>query len=141
MKYKSIEDLVITKITQNRGTQNFISSYALVELAHEIGINDLPKRVDKKTVALRIADIVGYSELAHMAHVGVSSYELQQRFGISGAEVKRMATKGFLTVVGKERFRMYGKQCEANLYSLEDYFREEDEVIQWLVDNRRRSQR
>ena len=37
-------------------------------------------------------------------HLGVSNYGMQQKFGISHADLRRLTRIGFLQVTGKERF-------------------------------------
>ncbi len=134
MDYKTPEELIITLIDQNRGTHNFIDKSRLIELALENGIEDVSDKMYKKDIAVALAEKIGYPELAKLASVGVSSYEMQKKFGITNAEVKKMAKGGFITVVGTESFRMYGKTCHADLYSPYDYFKSEEEVISWLVE-------
>ena len=134
-KYTTPEDIIIYKIDQNRGTQNFIFKEELIQIAKENDIKDITNKMDKKAIAIKIADKIGYVELAKKANVGVSSKELQDKFGITNDDIKRMAKNGFLTIVGKEPFRMYGKTRYANLYSAYDYFKSEEEIKQWLEDH------
>ena len=134
MNCKTPEEMIITLIDQNRGTHNFIDKSRLIELALENGIEDVSDKMYKKDIAIALAEKIGYPELAKLASVGVSSYEMQKKFGITNAEVKKMAKGGFITVVGTESFRMYGKTCHSDLYSPYDYFKSEEEVISWLVE-------
>lgn len=127
------EEMIITLIDQNRGTHNFIDKSRLIELALENGIEDVSDKMYKKDIAIALAEKIGYLELAKLASVGVSSLELQKKFGITNNEVKKMAKGSFITVVGTKSFRMYGKTCHADLYSPYDYFKSEEEVISWLV--------
>ena len=138
--YKTPEEMIITLISQNRGTHNFINKSELVKLALENGL-DASDKMDKKDIAITVADKIGYPELAEKASVGVSSYEMQKKFGITNDEVKKMAKAGFITVVGTDSFRMYGKTCHAELYSPYDYFKSEDEVISWLVEHPKRERK
>lgn len=133
-KYTTPEETIIEKISENRGTQNFINKAALIEIAKENDIEDITDKMDKKLIAIKVAEKIGYAELAVRANVGVTSYELQKKFGISNDDIKHMAKDGFITVVGKEQFRLYGKTRYANLYSTYDYFKFE-EIKQWLEDH------
>ena len=135
MKYKTPEEIIIGKISENRGTKNFINKYELIKLALENGVEDVSDKIDKRIIATKVAEKIGYYELAVKANVGVSSYELQKKFGITNNEIKKMAKGGFITVVGKEQFRLYGKTRYANLYSPYDYFKSEEDVINWLVEH------
>ena len=135
MNCKTPEEMIITLIDQNRGTHNFIDKSRLIELALENGIEDVSDKMYKKDIAIALAEKIGYPELAKLASVGVSSYEMQKKFGITNAEVKKMAKGGFITVVGTESFQMYGKTCHADLYSPYDYFKSEEDVINWLVEH------
>ena len=141
MKYKTPEEIIIGKISENRGTQNFISKFELIKLAEENNIEDITDKTDKKVIAVKIAEKIGYPELAVKANVGVSSYELQEKFGITNDDVKKMANKGFITVVGKERFRMYGKTRYANLYSPYDYFKSQEEINNWITEHPKREKK
>ena len=134
MDCKTPEEMIITLISQNRGTKNFIQKSELIEIAIDNGL-EVNDKMDKKDIAVALAEKIGYPELAKLASVGVSSLELQKKFGITNNEVKKMAKGGFITVVGTESFRMYGKTCHADLYSPYDYFRSEEEVISWLVEH------
>lgn len=134
MDYNTPEEMIITLIDQNRGTHNFIDKSRLIELAFENGVEDVSDKMYKKDIAIALAEKIGYAELAELASVGVSSYEMQKKFGITNNEVKKMAKGGFIKIVGTESFRMYGKTCHADLYSPYDYFRSEEEVISWLVE-------
>lgn len=134
MNYTTPEEMIITLISQNRGTKNFIQKSELIEIAIDNGL-EVNDKMDKKDIAKSVAEKIGYPELAKLASVGVSSYEMQKKFGITNAEVKKMAKGGFITVVGTESFRMYGKNCHADLYSPYDYFKSEEDVINWLVDH------
>lgn len=134
MNCKTPEEMIITLINQNRGSKNFIQKSELIEIAIENGL-DVNDKMDKRDIAKCVADKIGYLELAKVASVGVSSLELQKKFGITNAEVKKMAKSGFISVVGNESFRMYGKTCYADLYSPYDYYKSEEEVISWLVEH------
>ena len=123
MTCKTPEEMIITLINQNRGTHNFINKGELIKLAIEKGV-DASDKMDKKEIAIAIAEKIGYS-----------SYEMQKKFGITNNEVKKMEKGGFITVVGTESFRMYGKTHQANLYSPYDYFKSEEDVINWLVEH------
>lgn len=135
MDYNTPEEMIITLIDQNRGTHNFIDKSRLIELALENGIEDVSDKMYKKDIAIALAEKIGYPELAKLASVGVSASQMQKKFGITNAEVKKMAKGGFITVVGTESFRMYGKTCHADLYSPYDYFKSEEDVINWLVEH------
>ena len=134
MDCKTPEEMIITLISQNRGTKNFIQKSELIEIAIDNGL-EVDNKMDKKDIAVALAEKIGYAELAKLASVGVSSYEMQKKFGITNDEVKKMAKAGFITVVGNESFRMYGRTCNADIYSPYDYFKSEDEVISWLVEH------
>lgn len=136
MDCKTPEEMIITLISQNRGTHNFINKDKLINLALENGVEDVSDKMDKKDIAVAFAKQIGYAELAKLAAVGVSSYEMQKKFGISNREVKKMADSGFFTIVGSESFRMYGKTRHANLYSPYDYFKSEEEILDWLDEHK-----
>ena len=133
MNCKTPEELILTLIGQNRGTKNFISKSELIDVAIDNGI-DVTDKMDKMSIAKCVAENIGYPALAKIASVGVSSYEMQKKFGITNNDVKKMAECGFITVVGTESFRMYGKTCQANIYSPYDYFKSEEDIKKWLME-------
>lgn len=135
MNYKTPEEMIITLISQNRGTKNFIQKSELIEIAIDNGL-EVNDKMDKKDIAVAFAKQIGYAELAKLAAVGVSSYDLQKKFGITNNEVKKMAREGFITIVGTESFRMYGKTHHANIYSPYDYFKSEEEILNWLDEHK-----
>lgn len=134
MNYKTPEEMIITLISQNRGTKNFIQKSELIEIAIDNGL-EVNDKMYKKDIAVALAEKIGYAEFAKLASVGISSLELQKKFGITNNEVKKMEKGGFITVVGTEPFRMYDKNRYANLYSPYDYFKSEEEIINWLVEH------
>ena len=135
--YTSPEDIVLRKISQNRGTQNFMDKSDLIILGLENGV-DVNNKMLKKDIAYMILSKIGYAKLSSIAQIGVTSRELQERFGITNEEVKRMAKGNYITIVGKEHKRIYGKEIFIDLYSPDDYFKSEEEVIRWIVDHPRR---
>ena len=134
--YSNVEVLILDKITQKSNVQ--ILKPDLINLAHEIGLEEANDKMDKFTIAFLIAEKIGYDELAKKAKIGVSSYELQEKFNITNDDIKRMAKDGFLTVTGSERFRLYGKDLEAPLYSPYDFFKTEQEIKDWMTAHPKR---
>ena len=69
--------------------------------------------------------------------MGVSSYSFQQKFGISGIDVKLLANRGMLKITGKERFSVHGEPHYAPLYSvMQIYLLTPETVQEWLEDLR-----
>lgn len=133
-RFETPEDFIRHAITSNRGTQNVLDKYELISLAltHDIDIN--PQKMTKDEIYLRVIEKVPLEEICKKCrHLGVSSHSFQQKFNVTHKEVKRMARSGFIKITGSERFRAYGKECYADLYSVYDYFRlTAEEVHNWL---------
>ena len=132
--YSTPEEMIISLISQNRGTHNFIDKDALISMASENGI-DVDDRISKREIAIKVAELIGYKELSQQANVGVSSYELQQRLGISDTIIKRMVRDGFISVTGYEFVRIYGKYRKCPLYNVYDCFKTNEQIQEWLKEH------
>lgn len=141
MYYISPEDIVLKKICSNRGAHNFIMKGELLAIALKNGYTDATLALEKETLAEMVAEAIGYKKLAEIAHVGVTSYEMQVKFGITNSDLKRMAKAGFVSVTGSELFRLYGETREASLYDPWDYFKSQEEIDRWLKEHPKRTKK
>lgn len=138
--YSSPEEFIRKMITANMGTDSLMYKHDMIKLAESKGLFS-PKKALKAMNKDELYDLLLGSmtaeELALHAHIGISSYEYQQRFDIDNSDVKFMASHGFISVTGKRLFRAYGKYHYADLYSCFDYFRlTKEDVWEWLNANR-----
>ncbi len=120
--FQSPEEYIIHRIGLNMGTHSCIAKTRLLQLARENGIF-----IDPDTNKVKIARIVmrkiGAEALAKECQsMGVSSYNFQQKFGITNADVKLLAQTEFLKVTGTERYRTFNGYRYASLYSVFQYF-------------------
>ena len=68
-------------------------------------------------------ETIGVESLADACEqMGVSSYSFQQKFGISGIDVKLLANRGMLKTTGKGRFSVHGEPHYAPLYSVMQFY-------------------
>lgn len=132
--FKSPEEFIRHEICANRGTQNVIDKDELAALARSFGIEVDEKKLTKDEIYLCMRKSVSVEDIAsHCQHLGVSSFNFRQKFGITHEEVKRMARFGFIKITGSQRIRLYGKYRNAALYSVFDYFRlSQEDVDEWL---------
>lgn len=133
-QFNSPEEFIRHEICANRGTQNVIDKDELATLACSFGIEVDEKKLTKDEIYLRMRKSVSVEDIAaHCQHLGVSSFNFQQKFGITHEEVKRMARFGFIKITGSQRIRLYGKYRNVDLYSVFDYFRlSQEDVDEWL---------
>lgn len=50
-------------------------------------------------------------------HIGIRSLDVQDRFGITHQEVKKLEKSGFLKISGYETARLYGRYVKVPLYN------------------------
>ena len=90
----------------------------------------------KSEIAAFLMDAIGVEKLANAcSHMGVSSYPFQQKFGITGNDVKQFAKRGLLKITGNERFLSHGEAHYASLYSVVQYYTLTLEQVQeWKME-------
>ena len=140
-KFPTPYDYIKRQIVANKGTQNSIMKDKLIELAKKNGVL-VEKSDTKEMIFVNLVEKMPLEDIVAECNIGIGSFAFQQKFGITGADVKKMAEKGFIKVTGKEYFRAYGQSLYANLYSVFDYYRlTSDEVHKWLQANTRKKKR
>ncbi len=136
--YKTPTEYIIAELNKNKGTQNNVMKCELLDKAKELEIEFDEKKIDKSELIDRIIEKIGVEAIAECYGVGIGSYHWQQKFGITNADVKKMAKKGFIKITGQERYRAYGKYLWANLYSVFQYYQfSSEEIHRWLNNNKR----
>ena len=133
-QFPTAEAYVLHRITHGKGV---ISKDGLVQLAkeHHVPISNF---WSKNEIAEFRMETIGVESLADACEqMGVSSYSFQQKFGISGIDVKLLANRGMLKITGKERFSVHGEPHYAPLYSVMQFYLLTPETVQeWLEDLR-----
>ena len=134
-QFPTAESYVLHQITRNRGSQNCISKAGLIRLAEEnhVLVSDL---WSKSEITAFLMDTIGVEQLAAAcSHMGVSSYSFQQKFGITGNDVKQFAKRGLLKITGNERFLSHGEAHYALRYSVMQYYTLIPEQVQeWKME-------
>lgn len=118
-QFPTAEAYVLHRITHGKGV---ISKDRLVQLAkeHHVPISNF---WSKNEIAEFLMETIGVESLADACEqMGVSSYSFQQKFGISGIDVKLLANRGMLKITGKERFSVHGEPHYAPLYSVIQFY-------------------
>lgn len=119
---KTPEEYLLALITANRGTQNCISKDELILIAEAQEL-EIPKGATKTEIAELLLTVMDAHDLATCCeHIGVSSYAMQQKFGITNVQLKKLAKQGLINVTGTEQFRAYGRELTAPLYDIWQYF-------------------
>lgn len=138
MKYEQIktpEEYLKWLFVSNRGTDSFVKKDDLKRLAQSYNLSFKTTASKEKLYDLLLPHIT-LREFACKYGAGVSSYEYQHKFNISGEEVKRLERLGFISVTGQITFRAYGKYLKAPLYDVfEFYLLTPDYVQEFLRQN------
>ncbi len=120
--FQSPEEYIIHRIGLNMGTHSCIAKTRLLQLARENGIYIDPD-TDKVKIAQIVMRRIGAEALAKECRsMGVSSYNFQQKFGITRDDVAKLASMGFLQVTGTEQYGESGHRRYASLYNVFQYF-------------------
>lgn len=117
----SPEEYIEKELLCNRGTQCTALKTELIAYAEENGLAITGSMTKKEMVNRLLDGGITYRKLADDFGVGVSSNVYQETFHISHKDVKRLEQKGKLRVVGRYRFRAFGKYLYAPLYDLYQY--------------------
>ncbi len=134
--FDSPEEYIIHRICLNMGTENCINKIQLLKLAEENGFSFDPDN-SKEKIAKMVMQQIGAEALAKECRsMGVSSYNFQQKFGITNADVKLLAQTGFLKVTGTERYRTFNGYRYASLYSVFQYFQLTKQDIQKRLESK-----
>lgn len=120
-EFKTAEEYLDWLFLGNRGTQSFVQKDDLKRLAESYNLS-FKTNATKEELYTLILSCVTHKELACKFKAGVSSYEYQHKFNISGDEVKRLARLGFVSITGRQRFRAYGKYQYAPLYDVFEFY-------------------
>lgn len=138
---KTPEEYLLALITANLGTQNCISKDKLILIAEAHKL-EIPKGATKTKIAELLFTVMDAHDLAACCeHIGVSSYAMQQKFGITNAQLKKLAKQGLINVTGTEQFRAYGRTLNAPLYDIWQYFEltPEDMAAMLKQNNRKKN--
>ncbi len=134
-EFKTAEEYLDWLFLSNRGTDSFVKKDDLKSLAQSYKLS-FTDTATKEELYNLVLSCVTHRELARKFNAGVSSYEYQHKFNISGEEVKRMERLGFISVTGQITFRAYGKYLKAPLYDVfEFYLLTPDYVQEFLRQN------
>lgn len=112
---KDIEAFVCRQICSNRGTDNVVMKTALIDLAERYHISVTPK-MTKEEIYLQLREQLYLKDILAVCNIGVKSIDVQQLFGITHRELKKLEESGFLRVSGKRRFCAYGRNIYVPLY-------------------------
>lgn len=132
--FQTPEEYILHRVETDLGTQNCISKVELLKMAKMHGIIITPDS-HKSEIARLVMKKIGAEAFAEKCeHLGVSNYGMQQKFGISHADLRRLTRIGFLQVTGKERFGKPGAYHYADLYSVFQYFQLTKEDVQMFLE-------
>ncbi len=115
-QFATAEEFVQRQIAANRGTENAVMKDGLIKLAVKNGIEIKPNMTKAEIYRLLRKQLDLERILEVCEHIGVRSIDIQQRFGVTHPEVKKLEKSGFLKVSGYEKIRIYGKYRQVPLY-------------------------
>lgn len=116
------EEYLLALIAANRGKETCIPRDELILVEEAQGL-EVPKNAAKRDIAELLLTVMDARELAACCeHIGVSSYEMQEKFGVTNAQLKKLANAGLLNITGTVDFRKYGRDLTAPLYDIWQYF-------------------
>lgn len=121
---------------QNRGSQNFFQKDKLSELVRSRGL-EIPEKPSNAELYDLLATVCPAEELEELGGMGLPSLDWQQRFHITGPQVRRLARLGLMRRTGTERFRRFGRYLNGPLYSVVDFFRLTEEEIQYALEGKK----
>lgn len=131
-EFKTAEEYLDWLFLSNRGTENFVKKDDLKRLAQSYKL-PFTDTATKEELYNLILSCVTHRELARKFNAGVSSYEYQHKFNISGEEVKRMERLGFISITGQKTFHAYGKYLKAPLYDVFEFYLLTPEYVQEIL--------
>lgn len=118
--------------SQNRGSESIVKKSELIRICklldEEYNENDTKEKLIDTLI--KSLSVQGFAETFYKNGLGVSSFEYQHRFNISGNEVKRMERLGFIHCVGFRKFRNYGKSLNAPVFDVFEFYSLTPENVQ-----------
>ena len=129
----SVEEYVKKEVCKNAGTQSVAFKEQLISLCNSVGIECNEKMKKEELFDLLCNNGFEYKQFADLFGIGVSSQVYQRAFNITHQEVKRLEKNGVLKIVGKYRFRAFGKYCYAPLYDLYQYAQMTDDEMKNML--------
>lgn len=128
-EFKTAEEYLDWMFLCNHGSESLVKKDDLKKLAKFYGI-EFNDNIGKEDLYKLVLPKITYEGMIERFKVGVSSYEYQHKFHITGAEVKRMERLGFITVSGYKTFWAYGKNMKANVYDVYEFFSLTSKMVQ-----------
>lgn len=115
-KELTAEEYIRRQLTKNAGTDNLVMKQTLIDRCNELGVPVIVSMTKSDLLDQLVGAGVSWQQLAIDYGVGVTTFEYQREFGIDHAAVKKLERRGLITVVGKSRFRGFGRNNYIPLY-------------------------
>lgn len=124
-------------VLSNRGTDSIVKKAELLRICKMLDINDIGENSSKEAMVDALTKelgVKGFAEVFYHNGLGISSFEYQQKYQISGKDVKRMERLGFIHCVGLKEFRKYGKKLKAPVYDVFEFYSLTPEKVKWFLN-------
>lgn len=94
----------------------------LVSFALEHNLSFSKSTTTKSELYHLIVDQIGLEALLETFSLGIISYRWQEKFGISASDLRKLAKKGVVTIVGQAELKGSRGRYKANLYDARQFY-------------------
>lgn len=134
--HASYNEIVRHLILQNRGINNFFSRTVMSQMLQDNGLH-VSKSATKTEIYTQLRTIYTDAELAEIGGIGLRAWVFQRKFGICHDDIRWLAKKKIIRIVGKEKADWYGQKSIVNIYSIEDFCNLTQEGIHHALSKRK----
>ncbi len=133
---KTPYEYIRRRATANLGSKSIVTKEYLLKMCKMLDTEGVDESSSKEALVdalIKDLGVKGFAEALYHNGLGISSYEIQHKFNISGDEVKRMERLGFIHCVGLTEFRKYGRTLKAPVYDIFEFYTLTPEKVKWFL--------
>lgn len=94
----------------------------LVSFALEYNLDFSKSKISKSELYHLIIDQIGLEALLERFKLGIITYRWQEKFDISSSDLRKLAKKGVVTIVGQVEINGLSGRYRANLYDARQFY-------------------